>query len=425
MKNDTGNKTSNRTSVPAGSLIMRMLLIWMSTVVVTCFSGTAWGYSITDDPAGGDCAAIGTWDSQAKTCTLSADIDEAVTVDSDGITLDGNSHTINGYGVSLSGRTGVAVKNFKLQDCINGIDLTDSNGNTITNNVISTAGNLAGINLLRSNGNTITRNRVTRSRNFGSGIELYYASDNIITLNTFYGNWGSVWGVFAFRNVINNNDLLYASYYAVSTDSNSSENVITNNNISSGYVSAGGDQVYNNNFGASAYIYSGSIFSLPKPIGGNHWANFDSSGEGCFDTDSDGFCDTAFGLDLLPWVKKDGWRLVDAAVDVQPKSLRKSNSAGKRLTAYIELSGHDVNLIDVSTITVSNASGVVLAYAFSSPITIGDYDSDGISDLMVTFDAELVASDVTPGTDIQLVINGYDTDRNFAFEGSSYISVKP
>ena len=57
---------------------------------------SAFAYTITDDATDGDCSTIGTWDSASKTCTLSGDLTEGITIGSSYITLDGNNHSITG-----------------------------------------------------------------------------------------------------------------------------------------------------------------------------------------------------------------------------------------------------------------------------------------------------------------------------------------
>lgn len=75
--------------------------------------------------------------------------------------------------------------------------------------------------------------------------------------------------------------------------------------------------------------------------------------------------------------------IIPAIVDVKPDTLNKA-SHGNVVTAYIyiKLSGYDVNEIDVSTVTLSTNNGKVSALL--SPTQVGDYDSDGIPDRMVT-----------------------------------------
>lgn len=71
-----------------------------------------------------------------------------------------------------------------------------------------------------------------------------------------------------------------------------------------------------------------------------------------------------------------------ADIKINPHTLNlKSN--GQWITTYIELTeGHDIEDIDVSTVMINNTIPVDQ----DAPITIGDYDLDGVPDLMVKFD---------------------------------------
>jgi len=76
-----------------------------------------------------------------------------------------------------------------------------------------------------------------------------------------------------------------------------------------------------------------------------------------------------------------------ATVDICPKALNL-RSRGRWITSYIELpEGYNVEDINVSTIMLNGTIPVE-----SRPIAIGDYDEDGIPDLMVKFDRARVIS---------------------------------
>ncbi|MCK9351268.1 MAG: right-handed parallel beta-helix repeat-containing protein [Candidatus Pacebacteria bacterium] len=105
--------------------------------------------------------------------------------------------------------------------------------------------------------------------------------------------------------------------------SESNHNIIRNSTISNGDLSTAGmrwrlssdNLIYHNNFinnTVPVYGDAGNSFDLAKPIGGNYWSSYDSSGEGCYDADSDGFCDAPYvfhtGPDNFPWTMKDGWK---------------------------------------------------------------------------------------------------------------------
>jgi outer membrane protein assembly factor BamB len=71
-----------------------------------------------------------------------------------------------------------------------------------------------------------------------------------------------------------------------------------------------------------------------------------------------------------------------AAVDIEPDALNL-NSNGKWITCYIELlSGFNVRDIGISTILLNGTIEV----DSEAPTQVGDYDCDGIADLMVKFD---------------------------------------
>ncbi|MEL6803254.1 MAG: NlpC/P60 family protein, partial [Bacteroidota bacterium] len=72
------------------------------------------------------------------------------------------------------------------------------------------------------------------------------------------------------------------------------------------YAQAAGNVFYGNNFinnvnHLNANRPADTLFSLPQPDGGNYWDTYDTVAEGCSDTESDGFCDTAYQhIAILP-----------------------------------------------------------------------------------------------------------------------------
>ena len=109
-------------------------------------------------------------------------------------------------------------------------------------------------------------------------------------------------------------------------------------------------------------------------------------------------------------------------VDISPETLNLK-SQGKWVTAYVELSeGFDVADVNVSTMKVN---GTVPAE--SSPAALGDYDSDGVPDLMVKFERAAVVQQIIDNAPIQgrlmivtLTISGELRDGTL-FEGSDTI----
>lgn len=104
-----------------------------------------------------------------------------------------------------------------------------------------------------------------------------------------------------------------------------------------------------------------------------------------------------------------------AAADIVPNTLNlKSN--GKWITCYIELpKGHDVSDIDISAVKLNNEISAEL-----HPSEIGDYDEDGIPDLMVKFDRQDLIAFISVG-EATLTITG--EVNGVPFEGSDKIRV--
>ncbi len=108
---------------------------------------------------------------------------------------------------------------------------------------------------------------------------------------------------------------------------------------------------------------------------------------------------------------------VQATVDIKPNTLNLK-SKGKWITGYIELpSGYDVNNIDITAVKLNNTVS-----AEQKPTEVGDYDKDGIPDLMVKFDRAEVEKIITAGDEVKITISGQLTDGK-KFAGSDTIRV--
>lgn len=322
-----------------------------------------------DDRNGGDCAYIGNWNSTTKTCTLTNDLTGNISINSNGITLDGNSHVLKGegaeVGIHVSEKVGVTIKNVNVEQFAIGIYLDHSNSNIITNNTAN--GNTKyGIYLFYSSTNTITDN--ISNRNGWYGIYLDYLSnyntisDNIANQNKNFGiyihtstnnsltgnvaNSNTTYGIYLFAGSNNNvldNNIAANNYYGVYLFALSNNNVLKNNIVADNYYgiyintsiindltsnviiennnagiilqSSNNNEVYKNTFiNNPTHIMVrnsyGNVFNLATPIGGNYWSDYNTAKNGCDDANADGFCDAPFvfkgGQDGLPW-QKDAW----------------------------------------------------------------------------------------------------------------------
>ena len=107
---------------------------------------------------------------------------------------------------------------------------------------------------------------------------------------------------------------------------------------------------------------------------------------------------------------------VAATIDIDPDTLNLK-SKGSFVTAYIELpEGYHMADIDVSTILLN-----CTVSAETSPTAIGDYDADGVPDLMVKFDRNAVQGTVEAGESVEITITGQVNGTDF--KGTDTIKV--
>lgn len=108
--------------------------------------------------------------------------------------------------------------------------------------------------------------------------------------------------------------------------------------------------------------------------------------------------------------------LITATIDIKPDTLNLS-SKGKWITCYIELpDDYDVAGINVSTLLLNET-----VPAESEPTEIGDYDEDGITDLMVKFDRDSVQGILEVEDEVEAIVTGVGDGT--PFEGSDTIRV--
>jgi len=91
----------------------------------------------------------------------------------------------------------------------------------------------------------------------------------------------------------------------------------------------------------------------------------------------------------------------DPTVDIFPSVIHKK-SKGEWVTGYIEIPvDYDPEQINVGTVMLN---GIVPAA--SRPVAVGDYDHDGVRDLMVKFKGDAVRAILQPGNEVEIRVTG-------------------
>lgn len=87
------------------------------------------------------------------------------------------------------------------------------------------------------------------------------------------------------------------------------------------------------------------------------------------------------------------------------------NAQGKRITGYLEPPvGYSINDIDISSIRLNGSIGVVS----DAPVTIGDEDRDGITDLAVKFDRAATLATLAVGNAVPVTVSGFIAGEEFS-----------
>jgi parallel beta-helix repeat protein len=153
-------------------------------------------------------STIGIWDESSRTCTLIQDVTTSVEIATSNITLDcneNNHYSITGngtdYGVLITGKENVTIKNCKISNFSTGIYLYNStNIHLIKNDVFY---NTNGISLSSSMQSELENNKVTHNKY--SGIFLYFSSQNKLKNNFVADNNSGIYLQYSEENLLRGN----------------------------------------------------------------------------------------------------------------------------------------------------------------------------------------------------------------------------
>lgn len=259
------------------------------------------------------------------------------------------------------------------------------------------------------NNNTISGNKITD--NDKGGIRLFRCDNNVISGNKITDNsidqsGYAVYIVISDGNIVSGNNITNNKDFGVSVD-RSSNNTFSGNSITRNkcgvsfepidrFYNSSDNRFYHNNFVDNAeqvHFYTPgciNVWNDGYPSGGNYWNDYVGvdlhHGPYQNETGSDGIGDTPYTIDennqdnyplMEPWSLI---KTVHATIDIDPDTLNL-RSMGKWITCYIELpEGYNVSDTDVTSVMLNDTVPV-----YPKTHAIGDYDEDGIPDLMVKF----------------------------------------
>ena len=330
---------------------------------------------------------------------IPADAGVVIVVNSTSIVVKNLTLTNNDHGVYFAYTTSSSIESNAVTNSTYGIDLFHSFNNTISGNMVSD--NTLGVSMRFTSDNNIVRNNTIATNS--NGIYLYQSDGNIVTGNLIYDNYN--YGI----------DL---------TESN--RNFFHHNNL------------IENKKSVSPYSSGNNVWDDGYPSGGNHWSDYEERYPDAKELDDSGIWDTPYVIDennqdnyplMNPWTPTP--TVTIATIDIDPDTLNL-RSKGKWITAYIELpEGYSVGDIDRTTVMLNDTIPVDTFWV-DKPLesVIGDYDEDGIPDLMVKFDRVEVIEFIFNANSlpnnksiyVMLTLTGQLTDET-PFEGNDTIRI--
>ena len=263
-------------------------------------------YFIEDNVTGGDCNTIGSWNTSTKTCTLNKDTTKSIEIKDNGITLDGDNHTVQGpnsnIGIYVNGGlfgdiTDVTVKNIIVKGFSKGIQINNTNNVNLIN--VITSNNADGTEFYRAENSSIIDSSITS--NTSKGLIIGTSSDiNAVTNNTITSNGvGIDLGLNSQSSISRNNITLNGNGITVSAIGGTNT-FLWQNNL--------------NNTNQVSILFDGDTqFYKDPPTRGNFWADHACTQ----DVANNNICTNKYLIkdrlilsdiyDKYPWACKDGW----------------------------------------------------------------------------------------------------------------------
>ena len=367
---------------------------WGNTGTGTGHFHVGFPLQIRDDATGGDCPQIGTWNQSTKTCTLTRDVGPyyhysswsyypvaAISILSDGITIDGNGHRINGAwsteysmgepAISISGRGKISIRNAVFNNW--SISCANSSNIEITNNSFGGEGwvwvSLNNLNHVLIDSNVFSGDVSGYATGLGANV-----MQNTVIENNSFSNIGT------------------AGLSLDGTGNTVRRNTFTGNNVGLG-LQGDGNSVYNNSFIANTSVQiqasGANSFNLASPSGGNYFDSYDQPVEGCVDGNGDGFCDAPYvfsgGQDNLPWTVRDGWT-TSPLLTIKP-----SLSINPSRVYWVSYADYELRKLSIDMVVANSGTGNAVNVRLTGSTNSGDVS-------LLTSLPYIVSSDIAAGS---------------------------
>jgi len=338
-----------------------------------------------------------------------------ILLESDFNIIRNNSVFSNEFGIVVHKSSSNSLESNNFSNNTLCIRLQWSNDNIISSNNLSK--NNAGIFLSHSNRTTISDNLISENAGYGVfdgyGIDIIWSVENAIMRNKVSNNKYGIWlDNYSYNSTVFDNTVSGNSLNGIQLK-RTDGNILFGNNISMNnfginlFESAENTITHNNFINNTQQVNNytpdyANVWDSGYPSGGNYWNDYADadlhSGPYQNETGSDGIRDNPYDIDennvdRYPLVNL--WTptppLILANIDIAPDTLNLK-SKGKWITCYIELpEGYNASDVNRSTIMLNDTIPID-PFWIDKPLesVVGDYDDDGIPDLMVKFNRAAV-----------------------------------
>ncbi len=312
-------------------------------------------------------------------CPGTYEIDEAINLaDNSNLICDGTILKGDGSIIAMEMGSRGSVKNCILDNFLRVFNGYHDHNNIFENNTIVNSSNAFYLHDVQNT--QFLNNHITNcSRGFHIWWHSHYNEfrDNVVENCSlgFYFDWHSGNNLFSGNKVNGNNNGFYHAldYYGTVynntfidnevknnnhgfslgryEDSILRDNLIENNNYGVSLTNSNNNQVYHNNFVNNLIVSardSNGDNDWDYNNQGNYWSDYDSLGEGCFDLDFNGICDSPYVMDIdgqdnFPFTTEGGWESIPACRNYQVQDLVVGSATEHRL--YLD-GHHFLTIID-------------------------------------------------------------------------------